>query len=319
MTSTSSIGVMLPRDLPAHQVLNFARTAENVGFDELWVVEDLGFRGGFSQAAAVLASTERIGVGIGILPAASRNLAFAAMEIATLGQLFPRRVEVGIGHGMPGWMRQAGCWPERPLTFLSQYTEGVRALLAGGVLDGMVAGTRLEDVRLAPSSLPQVVPPLLLGVRGPRSLAASGQVADGTVLAEPVTPEYVVAAREQIAAQGAHRVVAYNLAAVHQDPNVAIATARPGLEWIGEPDWAPHLEPLPFAAEFAALRADCATRQEFVERLPSHWVQQLALAGTPDQVRARIDDLAAAGVTSNVLIPAGPDALAALKQLSTVL
>ncbi|WP_407319718.1 LLM class flavin-dependent oxidoreductase [Isoptericola halotolerans] len=241
------------------------------------------------------------------------------MEIATLAQLFPGRVAVGIGHGMPGRMRQAGCRPERPLTFLSEYTQGVRALLGGDTLNGTVAGARLEDVRLEPSSLPETSPPLLLGVRGPRSLAASGQVADGTVLAEPVTPEYVVAARERIAAQDAHRVVAYNLAAVDPDPGVAIATARPGLEWIGEPDWAPHLAPLPFAAEFAALRADCATREEFAERLPAEWVQQLALAGTPAQVRARIDDLTAAGVTSNVLMPAGPDPLAALEQLATVL
>ena len=311
--------MLLPRDLPAHQVLDYARTAERLGFDELWVVEDLGFRGGFTQAAAVLAATERIDVGIGILPAASRNVAFAAMEIATLGQLFPGRAVVGIGHGMPGWMRQAGCWPERPLTFLGEYTQGVRALLGGETLDGTVAGARLEGVRLEPSSLPETVPPLLLGVRGPRSLATSGQVADGTVLAEPVTPEYVVAAREQIAAQGAHRVVAYNLAVVDQDPDVAVAVVRPGLEWIGEPDWAPHLAPLPFAAQFAALRAGSATRQEFVERLPAKWVQQLALAGTADQVRTRIGDLVAAGVTSNVLMPAGPDPLAALEQLAAVL
>ncbi|WP_407320725.1 LLM class flavin-dependent oxidoreductase [Isoptericola halotolerans] len=59
---------MLPRDLPAHQVLGYARTAERLGFDELWVVEDLGFRGGFSQAGAVLAGSESIGVGLGILP-----------------------------------------------------------------------------------------------------------------------------------------------------------------------------------------------------------------------------------------------------------
>ena len=51
MTSPQ-IGVVLPRDLPAAQVLPYARTAERLGFDELWVVEDLGFRGGLVQAAA---------------------------------------------------------------------------------------------------------------------------------------------------------------------------------------------------------------------------------------------------------------------------
>ncbi|MFD7026237.1 LLM class flavin-dependent oxidoreductase [Promicromonospora sukumoe] len=309
MTSPQ-IGVVLPRDLPAAQVLPYARAAERLGFDELWVVEDLGYRGGLVQAAAVLGATERLRVGIGILPAAVRNPAFAAMEIATLEQLHPGRTDVGVGHGMPGWMRQAGAWPERPLTFLAEYVTTLRALVSGG---------HFGEVRLDPSAVPDVVPPLLLGVRGPRSLAASGRVADGTVLAEPVGPEYAAAALEAVAPQGEHRLVAYNIGAVDDDAAAALLTARPGLEWIGEPDWAPHVAPLPFAEEFAALRAASASRAEFVERLPDEWVARLALAGTPAQVRARIDELGRAGVTSSVFIPAGPDPLAALDALARVL
>ncbi len=59
-------------------------------------------------------------------------------------------------------------------------------------------------MRLKPSVVPDGVPPLLAGVRGPRSLALAGRVADGTVLAEPTTPERVRAdpegALEQLAA-----------------------------------------------------------------------------------------------------------------------
>ena len=65
-----AVGVMLPRDLPAHQFRTYAQRAETLGFDELWVVEDCFFRGGIAQAAAALAMTERIRLGIGILPAA---------------------------------------------------------------------------------------------------------------------------------------------------------------------------------------------------------------------------------------------------------
>lgn len=304
------IGVTLPRDLPASQVLHYARAAEELGFDELWVVEDLGYRGGFVQAAAVLGATERIRVGIGILPAAVRNPAFAAMEIATLEQLHPGRTDVGIGHGMPVWMRQAGVWPERPVAFLSEYVTMVRALLGGAEAAG---------VRLEPSAVPDAVPPLLLGVRGPRSLAASGRVADGTVLAEPVAPEYAAAALDAISPSGEHRVVAYNIGAVHDDERTALRTARPGLAWIGEPDWAPHVAPLDFADDFAELRAPSASREEFAERLPDEWVARLALAGTPARVRERIDALGRAGVTSSVFIPAGPEPMAALGALARVL
>ena len=164
----ANVGVMLPRDLPGDQVLTYARRAEELGFDELWVVEDLGFRGGVAQAGAVLAATSRIVVGIGILPAGARNAAFSSMELATLAQLFPGRLIAGIGHGMPGWMRSAGAWPASPLTLLREYATALRTLLRGD--PGPPAGryVDVEGVRL--TETPQLVPPLVLGVRGPKSI-----------------------------------------------------------------------------------------------------------------------------------------------------
>jgi 5,10-methylenetetrahydromethanopterin reductase len=312
-----SVGALLPRDLPAADVLEFARRAERLGFDELWVVEDLGFRGGFAQAAAVLATTSRIHVGVGILPAAARNVAYAAMEVATLAQLFPGRVTIGIGHGMPGWMRSVGAWPDRPLAFLRAYARGLAVLLAGMRLDDDELG--LAGVRLEPSSLPDVVPDILLGVRGPRSLAVAGRFAQGTVLAEPTSPEYVRAALEQIAAPGPHRLVGYDVAAVRDDEATALAAVRPALEWIGEPDWAPHLAPLPFADELAALRARSATRADFTRDLPDAWVRRLALVGTPAQVREQLAERRAAGLTASVLLPTAADPLAGLDDLARVL
>ncbi|MFD3788670.1 LLM class flavin-dependent oxidoreductase [Streptomyces cyaneofuscatus] len=70
-------------------------------------------------------------VSIGLLPAGARNVAFAAVEIASLAQLFPGRTDIGVGHGMPGWMRSVGQWPGSPLTFLHEYVDALRALLRG--------------------------------------------------------------------------------------------------------------------------------------------------------------------------------------------
>jgi alkanesulfonate monooxygenase SsuD/methylene tetrahydromethanopterin reductase-like flavin-dependent oxidoreductase (luciferase family) len=317
MTSIAT-GVMLPRDLDAGAVLDFARTAERLGFDELWVVEDLGFRGGVAQAAATLAVTDRIRVGIGILPAAVRNVAFEAMEVSTLASLFPGRIDVGVGHGMPGWLGRVGSWPSRPLSYLDAHVRALRALLDGETVhsEGLV---HLEGVALEADALPQVVPDILLGVRGPRSLALSGRIANGTILAEPTTPEYARAALDRIAADGVHRLVAYNVAVVADEENVALDAARPGLQWIGEPDWAPHIEPLDIADDFFALRASCADGEEFAARMPDEWVARLALAGTPAMVRDRVRELAAAGVTSSVMIPVGPDPMRALDQLARVI
>ena len=311
------VGVMLPRDLPAADVLPFVRRVEELGFDELWVVEDLGFRGGVSQAAIALAATERIRVGIGVLPVAARNVAFAAMDIATLADVFPGRLQVGLGHGLPGWIRQAGAWPKSPLTLLREQTTALRALLAGERVTVEGRYVQLTDVQL--ESPPAVVPPLLAGVRGPRSLALAGEIADGTVLAEPITPEYLQVTLEQLGRPEGHRIVTYNVASIDDDADVARAAVRPGLEWIGEPDWDVHIAPLPFAEEFRALRASCADRDEFVRRLPDQWVDQLALVGPPARVRVRLGEMAAGGVTTAVLMPAGGEPLATLESLARVL
>ena len=319
LSGARRVGVMLPRDLPVADVLPFARRAEELGFDELWVVEDLGFRGGIAQAAAVLAVTERITVGIGILPAAVRTVTFAAMEVSTLEQLHPGRLVVGIGHGMPDWMRSVGAWPERPLAFLKEYAIALAALLRGEVPP---AGRHVDAGGVRLTERPDRVPPILLGVRGPRSVAAAGTVADGVVLAEPATPAYVAHARRLMrdaAPDAAPRIVTYDLAAVADDAAAARDVVRSALGVLRLPDWRPHLVDLPFEADLLALAERASDDADFVARLPDAWVDELTLAGTADAVRGRIAARHDAGAAAVVLVPLGPDRLAALTRLGEVL
>jgi 5,10-methylenetetrahydromethanopterin reductase len=313
----AAIGVMLPRDLPAAHVVDYLQAAERAGFDEVWVVEDCFFRGAIAQAAVALASTTTIRVGIGIMPAAGRNPAITALETSTLAALFPGRTIVGIGHGMPAWMRQIGAWPASPLALLEETLDAVRGLLQGETLTTAGRYVRLTDVSL--DDPPRVVPPVLAGVRGPRSLQLAGRHADGTILAEPVTPEYLAVVRAAIDAAGPHLVVAYNVAAVDDDASLARAVARTALEWIGEADWAAQLAPLEFADDLAALHERASSRAEFAASLPDEWVDRLAVVGTPAQARSRIDQLHRAGADSVVLIPAGPDPFGALQALRRLL
>jgi 5,10-methylenetetrahydromethanopterin reductase len=164
----------------------------------------------------------------------------------------------------------------------------------------------------------RVVPPVVLGVRGPKSIAVAGQVADGLLLAEPSAPPYIAASIERLASTSPE-VITYDAAVVADDARAALDLVRPGLAWIGEPDWAPHLARLPFAADLARHRAAAGSREAFAATLPDEWVRELSLAGTPDEVRARIAARHAAGATSVVLIPAEPDPLAALPRLARVL
>ncbi len=310
-------GILAPQALPARLLAPFAAATEQAGFDELWVPEDCFLSGGIAQAAVALATTSRIGVGIGIMPAGARNVTFAALDLSFLAGAFPGRLMIGVGHGMTGWLRQAGAWPSSPLTLLTEYLDALRALLAGQAVTTSGRYVTLTDVQLAHP--PAVAPMVLAGVRGPKSLAVAGQHADGTILAEPVTPAYVEFARSHIGDTSEHHIVAYNVAVVDDDHRRARERVRAALWWAGEPAWAPEIAPLPFAAELASLRLQAGSAAEFTRLLPGAWIDQLALVGAPATVRDRLAELRAAGAGHLVMGPIGEDPVGEISQLGRVL
>jgi 5,10-methylenetetrahydromethanopterin reductase len=175
---------------------------------------------------------------------------------------------------------------------------------------------RLRDVQL--SHPPSVVPAVLAGVRGPRSLRLSGKVAQGTILAEPVTPEYLSMAIEQIASAD-HEIVAYNIASVDDDPAVARAQVRAALAVVGEPDWQPHVAVLDFASELAELRQKAGSAAALAAALPDSWIDRLAIVGTPARAREQLAVLQRGGAGRTVLLPAYPDLSAGLDSLARLL
>ena len=293
---------------PPEELPEFARRAEATGFDELWVVEDCFFNGGVSAAAAALAATTRIGVGLGILPAGVRNPAFTAMEFATLARIYPGRFTGGLGHGMPAWMAQVGAAAASPLTLLEERLTVLRSLLRGETVTKAGRYTNLDEVTLA--APPATVPPVYAGVRGPRSLELAGRAADGTILAEPVTAEYLQEARRpiangaaQAARAGHHPVVAYSVFAAATDPAEARAAAAAALSRAFVPGTGTHLTGLDFAAELTA-RMRWAAETGGPAQLEEDWVDRLTISGTPERCAARIGELHAAGADSVCLVPA---------------
>ena len=96
------------RTFPPGFVTEFARRLDEGGADQLWIIEDCFYTAGVSLAATALAITERLTVGIGILPAVARNPAITAMEIATLCELAPGRFLPGSATACSrGWSRWA--------------------------------------------------------------------------------------------------------------------------------------------------------------------------------------------------------------------
>lgn len=192
----TTLGAVFLPSLPPERLRSVAEAADAAGLEELWLWEDCFKESGIAAAAAALAWTQRLRVGVGLLPVPLRNVALTAMEVATLDRLFPGRALVGVGHGVQDWMGQVGERVESPMTLLREHAGALRALLHGQRVSTAGRYVHLDDVALDwPPSAP---PPLLAGAVGPRSLALCGEVADGTILVGGTTPEQVVAARGHV-------------------------------------------------------------------------------------------------------------------------
>lgn len=242
--------------------------AEDSGLDELWLWEDCFRQSGFSPAAAALAWTERLHVGIGISPMPLRNAAITAMEIATIARTFPARFLPGLGHGVQAWMAQAGVKVASPLTLMREYVPAVRRLLQGDEVSADGRYVRLDDVRL---SWPPPQPPrVYAAAEGPKTLHLAGQVADGVVLDSRRSPS-------ELADQ--------------------IARVRDGAA--GEPR-----DVVAFVVAAFGDGAEERVRADFAASAPERSADGRALAGSVDDIARGAEDFLAAGVDSIVLLPA---------------
>ncbi|WP_431879297.1 LLM class flavin-dependent oxidoreductase [Amycolatopsis sacchari] len=310
--SGNPLAVLVSTTTPPEQVGPTAALTEELGFGDVWVAEDYFCYGGFTAAAAALNATERITVNLGVIASVARHPAVTAMEIANLARTHPGRFRAGIGHGVPFWTNQMGLTPKSPLATLDECVTGVRRLLAGETLD--VEGKRFTFRSVALSHPATQPVPILTGVVGPKSLKLSGRIADGTVMSVLAGTKYLESAvahiREGIpeGSTQQHEVPTFALFSVHEDSQTAKNAARASvamyLAALG-----PH-NPLSGAFGYndrlAELLSDGGT-DRLTREMPDEWVDELAVAGNPDEVTQRVRALLAAGATSVVLAPVTPE------------
>jgi 5,10-methylenetetrahydromethanopterin reductase len=205
------VGIVFRPQLPPERLRDYVGAAEAGGLDDVWLWEDCFCEGGLTTAAAALSWTGSARIGLGLMPVPFRNPALAAMEIATLARLFPGRFAPAAGHGYLPWMEQAGARARSPMTLLREWVTAVRALLHGQTVTAAGEYVRLGQIAL--DWPPQDVPPLLVGARGPKTIALAGELADGMILDVGFTVDRVRQAVATAAAARPHDVVVYLLCA----------------------------------------------------------------------------------------------------------
>ena len=302
------VGLVLGSALAPEEIGEMAQLGERLGFGELWLAEDYFFTGGISGAAFALAATERISVGLGIVSAMVRHPALLAMEISSLSRTHPGRLLPGIGLGVPFWVGQMELMPRSPLAAMRECVTSVRRLLAGERLTENGATFAFHDVQLAYPAPER--PALFMGVIGPKMLELSGEVADGTIGSVLASPQYITWARERIASGQAranrsdrHPFTAFAMFSVSRDSRSAKQAIRQAVAF--------YLSAMPDNAmtdvygikEQAVELTKKGSLEAVARELPDQWVEDLAIAGEPDECAAGIRRLLDAGADSVALFP----------------
>lgn len=180
-----AVGIQLPeveRQVTWPELRTMAVTAEDVGFDSVWVGDHLlyrsdnGVRGpweAWSIMAALAAVTERVQIGPLVAATSFHSPAMLAKKAATVDEISNGRLILGIGAGWNRTEYDAFGFPfdHRASRFEEAFTI-IRTLLSEGQIDFVGDFYTVRDCELVPR--PRAGgPPLMVGSQGPRVLRAS--------------------------------------------------------------------------------------------------------------------------------------------------
>jgi 5,10-methylenetetrahydromethanopterin reductase len=313
--------VRVNNDLRVAELTALAVAAEDAGFDQVWVSNDLFLRSALVLAATVAARTSRIAVGIGVMNPYSVHPAELAMAAATLQEASGGRFLLGLGAGAEQFLGWAGIPRTAPLATTRTAVVMLRALLGHPDADRALLPDWARQPAGAALKFPVETPvPVYVGAMGPRMLAMAGAHADGALpLLYP--PETYPAARAAVAS-GAVRadrdvdVPACFWVSLSDDPAAARAALAEKLAYYG-PSFsagllaAAGLRPADFEAAARLAHAGRPAAALIDDRMLS-----LGIAGDAAGVLARCQGLRAMGAEHlSFGPPLGPDPVAAIGRL----
>jgi probable F420-dependent oxidoreductase len=218
----TGVGVFTSARKVGERAVEVARTAEELGYDAIWVAD---VRGDLSVLGRLLAASDRIRAGSAILSMWDLEASAAAAAWAAVDAQGPGRAVAGIGVSHSLLVERSGRSYDKPLTRLRDYLDRLDALEAGGI----------------------PVDQRMIGANGPRMLQLAGERTAGA-LTYLVTPERTAEQREEL---GARAVLAPEIkVALAADREAARALAREHLAvYLNLPNYLGNLERMGFTAE----------------------------------------------------------------------
>ena len=278
-----------------------ARVAD-AGVDHLCVGDHVSFfvgagSDGLITAASMLAAQAELPVYVGLYLLPLRHPVLVARQLATIAQLAPGRLTLGVGIGGedPHEIEICGVDPRTRGRRMDECLQILRGLADGTPVTFDGEFFSLQDALIVPAPAPPI--PLIVGGRSDAAVRRAARLGDGW-LGIWVSPRRYATVRDQITGEAAE---------AGRDPSRFEHALN---VWCG------------FAATREAAREPLATQMQDFYQMPFEPFERYSPYGTPEDVAEFLSPYIEAGCSAFNVIPCASDdesAIAAVGELRTLL
>ncbi len=307
------IGVGFSGGMSPQDIVECVKVAEDLGYESAWVAEGHG-GDQFSVLTACAAVTEKIKLGTSITSVFVRTPPTIAMAAASVDYFSNGRFILGVGSSHKVQVEpEHGLEFTRPVQRLRECVDIIRAILKDSDVNyhGEIYDIDRFDLWFQP--LRKEIPVFVAAVF-PKMLEVCGEIAEGAILTWCTLDHAAEAARHVgRGARNAGRdpadveVASLLPCAVSDDRDAARDLMRmPIASYAGRfPRYRKLMIDAGFPEEIEDVRVawQAGNIQESLDLLPSGLIDKIGLVGTADEVREKLTEYRAAGITLPIVSP----------------
>jgi len=301
--------------------LEYAKYAEEKGFEAVWQAESRLVRDAIVPMAGYAAVTNSIKVGSGVINNWTRNIGLLASTFLTLDDLAPNRIICGLGAWWDPLAKNVGIDRKKPMTAMRETIMIMKKLLnmERVTFDGEfihVNGIELDVVygRREPRNVP-----IMIGATGDQMMEMAGEVADGVVMNYCVAPDYNDKAMEQLEKglkKSGRKLEEFDrpqliVCSVDESHDKAIDYSKMLLcQYLAQQ---PHIAKASNVSQdviqkIQAILGWPATKEQIMQAkdlVPDELVLKITASGTPAEAKAKVEEYKKRGCTCPILYPVG--------------
>lgn len=317
----TKLGALISPIYPPKKLIDIARHLENLSFNSFWYPDEKFFRDSYIGLTLVCTHTKSMRCGICVTDPYSRHPIMTASSIASLAEVAPGRVWLGMGAGGRGF-NAMGISREKPAIAIREAITIIRKLLAGEFVEykGKVITLNQRSLDFSP---PPDIKVLIATGYGKLIMRLAGEIADAVMLANVASEAGIIAGIEQIkigAQKAGRRLNEFELisridVSVNEDEKLAKAAIAPKIlstlrASYPKSTYLDQIDSIELSAELINVlekrdyksRSFYARPENCVHLIPDSLYDRFVIAGTPKDVEDRLRKLISLNCFSEITV-----------------